>query len=78
MAAMMLAYSDSMPLGLLGLGMFFLFAALVGTGTGEAWARFGQSISRARNPKQFWLEVAIQYLAGAGLIGYFLYKFYGK
>jgi hypothetical protein len=58
--------------------MFFLFAALVGTGTDEAWARFGQSISRARNRKQFWLAIALQYLAAAVFLGYFLYKVYGN
>ena len=67
-----------MPLRWLGIGMFFLFAALVGTGTGESWERFGRSTSRAKNPTQFWLSIAIQYIAAVGFIGYFLYKVYGN
>ena len=66
-----------MPLRWLGFGMFLLFAALVGTGSGEEWGRFGKTTSRASDPKQFWLAIAIQYLAAAGMIGYFVYKFPG-
>jgi hypothetical protein len=70
--------SDSrLPLGLLFLGIFSILLAVAGTCTGEAWARFGQVISRAEKPKQFWSLVAGYYLGGACLIGYCLYQVYG-
>jgi len=70
--------SHSRPLyGLLIFGAFSLFLAVVGTCTGEAWARFGRVVCRAKEPKQFWGLIAMQYLGGVFLIGYFLYKIYG-
>ena len=65
------------PYGLLWFGIFFLFLAVGGTLTGEAWARFGRVVCRAKEPKEFWWLIAMQYLGGVGLIGYFLYKVYG-
>jgi hypothetical protein len=41
------------PYGLLIFGVFSLFLAVVGTFTGEAWARFGRVVYRAKDPKQF-------------------------
>jgi hypothetical protein len=64
------------PYGLLAFGVFSLLMALAGTCTGEAWARFGQRVYRAKEPKEFWWLIAMEYLAGVGLIGYFLYKVY--
>jgi hypothetical protein len=65
------------PYGLLWIGIFLLFLAVAGTCTGEAWARFGQRVYRAKDPKQFWWVIAIYSLGGVGFIGYFLYKVYG-
>lgn len=36
--------------------------AVLGTCTGEAWARFGRVVYRAKEPKQFWRLIAIYYL----------------
>jgi hypothetical protein len=63
--------------GLLIFGLFSLLLAVVGTCTGEAWARFGHVVSRAKEPKQFWRLIAIYYLGGICFIGYFLYRVYG-
>ena len=65
------------PYVLLIFGAFSLFLAVAGTCTGEAWARFGQVVYRAKEPKQFWRLVAMYYLGGVCFIGYFLYKVYG-
>jgi hypothetical protein len=55
-------------------GVFSLFLAVAGTCTGEAWARYGRVVYRAKEPKQFWRLVAVYYLGGVCLIGYFLSK----
>jgi hypothetical protein len=69
------AGSDLRPMyGWLLFGVFSLFLAVVGTCTGEAWARFGRVVYRAKEPKQFWRLVAMYYLGGVCFIGYFLYK----
>jgi hypothetical protein len=54
-----------------------LVLAVIGTCIGEALGRFGQVVYRDEEPRQFWLLVAVQFLDGLGLIGYFLYKVYG-
>jgi hypothetical protein len=59
--------------GLLLFGVFSLFLAVAGTCTGEAWARFGRVVHRAKEPKQFWWLVAMYYVGGVCFIGYFLY-----
>lgn len=51
--------------------------AVIGTCTGEAWARFGQVVFRTKEPKQFWRLIALYYVGGICLVGYFFYKFYG-
>jgi hypothetical protein len=58
-------------------GVFSLLLSLVGTCTGEVWARFGRVNSRATEPKKFWELIATYYLGGACLIGYFFYRVYG-
>jgi hypothetical protein len=69
------ATSDLRPLyGLLLFGVFSLFLAVVGTCTGETWARFGRVIRRDKEPKEFWEDVAACYLIGVCFIGYFLYR----
>jgi hypothetical protein len=65
------------PYGLLIFGVFSFFLAVSGTCTGEAWARFGRVVYRAKEPKKFWRLVSVYYLGGVCLIGYFLYKVYG-
>jgi hypothetical protein len=77
MASKIRAHSDQMPIGLFGFGMVLLLLALFGTLTGETVARTGL-ISRAKDPKGFWLLIATQWVAGAGLMGYLFYKFYGQ
>jgi hypothetical protein len=44
--------------GFLLFGVVSLFLAVTGTCTGEAWARFGRAVYRAKEPKQFWRLVA--------------------
>jgi hypothetical protein len=66
------------PYGLLMCGIFFLVLAVNGTCTGEAWARFGRIVCRAKEPKEFRRLVVVQYLGGASFIGYYLYKVYGN
>ena len=65
------------PYGLLWAGIFILFLAMVYTYAGKAWICFQGWAYRAEEPKRYWSEVATYYLLGLGLIGYFLYKFYG-
>jgi H+/Cl- antiporter ClcA len=56
------------------LGVISFSAAVVWTCIGKAWVRFDGWIYRAKEPNWFWWEVALYYLCGVGLIGYFLYK----
>jgi hypothetical protein len=56
------------------LGFVSLAAGVISTCTGVSWARYGRVIHRAQEPKEFWWNVAIYYLAGVLFIGYFLYK----
>ncbi len=65
------------PYTLFTFGMFLLFLAVVYTYTGKAWVRFHGWVYRAEEPKRYWLEVAMYYLLGVGLIGLFLYKVHG-
>jgi len=58
------------------LGVVSLSVGVVSTYTGETWARFGRVIYRAKEPKEFWWDVAMCYLIGVCFIGYSLYKLY--
>ena len=58
------------------LGVISLCVGMVSTCTGVAWARYGRVIYRAKEPRQFWEDVATCYLIGVCFIGYFLYKVY--
>lgn len=49
-----------------------IVAGAVFTYTGKAWVRFHGWVFRAKEPKWFWWEVALYFLCGVGLIGYFL------
>jgi hypothetical protein len=67
--------SDLMgPRGWLISGLFLLFLAVGSTLTGQTLARYGQIVTRAEDPKEFWWTVVIYFLGGAFFIGYFLYK----
>ena len=48
--------------------------ALGGTLAGKLPGRFGEAASRTKDPKQYWSGLAIYYVAGIGLIGYYLYE----
>jgi hypothetical protein len=65
------------PYAMLAFGGFSFFLAVIGTCTGRAWARFGRVVDRAKEPKQFWSLVAMYYLGGLCLVGYFLLMAYG-
>jgi hypothetical protein len=54
--------------GLLIFGAFLILLAVIGTCTGELWARFGIVVYRDENPKEFWRSVATCYLLGIFLI----------
>ena len=56
------------------LGPIIMSIGVYSTITGEAPTRVGP-VYRAQKPGEFWFAVAIWYLAGAGCIGYGLYKF---
>jgi hypothetical protein len=55
-------------------GTFVLFLAVVYTYTGKAWIRFHGWVYRVKEPKRYWLEVAMYYLGGFFLIGIFVYE----
>jgi hypothetical protein len=55
-------------------GILMFVIAVGGTCAGKLPGRFGEVASRAKDPKQYWSGLAIYYLAGIGLIGYYLYE----
>ena len=65
------------PYTLFAFGMFVLFLAVIYTYTGKAWSRFRGWVYRAEEPRRYWLEVAMYYLLGFGVVGYFLYEVSG-
>jgi len=72
---MFMPYSDLRPPYIfLILGVISLCVGVVSTCTGVTWARFGQRVYRAEEPRQFWEDVVTCYLIGLCFIGYFLYK----
>jgi hypothetical protein len=56
------------------LGFISISAAVIFTCTGRVWVRFNGWVFRAKEPKWFWWEVALDYLIGLGFVGYFLFK----
>jgi hypothetical protein len=64
-------WDDQKPHGWLIGGGFFLFLAAVGTLTGQALSRGGM-VYRDEEPKAFWWLIAIEYLGGVFLIGFYL------
>lgn len=55
------------------IGFILIFAAAVFAYMGKVWVRFRGWVYRDKEPKWFWWEVALYFLCGIGLIGYFLY-----
>jgi hypothetical protein len=66
-------HSQLPPYSLSILGVMSISAAAVFTSTGKVWVRFNGWVYRAKEPRAFWGEVAAYYLAGVGLIAYYLY-----
>lgn len=56
------------------LGVISISAAVLFTGTGKVWVRFNGWVYRAKEPKWFWWEIALDYLIGFCFVGYFLFK----
>lgn len=54
--------------------MFVTLLAVVYTYTGKAWDRSYSWIERTKDPKEYWLAVAVYYLFGLVLIGVYLYQ----
>jgi hypothetical protein len=65
------------PYVFLIIGGIFLSVATLWTYTGKAWVRFNGWVYRAKEPKWFWWQVAVCFLAGAGFIARFLYEVCG-
>jgi hypothetical protein len=55
------------------LGILSISAAVF-TYMGKVWVRLNGWVYRAREPRWFWYEVALDYLIGIFFIGYFLSK----
>jgi len=55
------------------MGILFFCAGSVFIHMGKAWVRFYGWVYRAREPKWFWWEIALDYLCGAGFIAYSFY-----
>jgi RsiW-degrading membrane proteinase PrsW (M82 family) len=60
------------PYFYLVVGLIAFSAAVIWTCTGKAWIRFHGWVYRAREPKRFWWEVAMDCLIGVIFIGIFL------
>ena len=60
----------------LALAAFLLLLGVYATLTGRASSRY-RWVYRAKEPGMFWSLVAMYYLGGVCLAGYFLYKVYG-
>jgi hypothetical protein len=56
------------------LGLILLSGAVISTYTGKTWLRLHGCIIRSKEPGEFWRTVAMYYLLGIGLLGYFLYE----
>ena len=65
---------SSLPYGVFWFGMLMFAIGVIGTCAGQIWGRNGRKVYRCKDPKVFWLGVASYYLAGIGLVGYYLYK----
>lgn len=54
------------------IGVVFFSMGVISTSTGKVWGRF-RWVYRAEEPSIFWWAIGCCYLAGACLIGYFMY-----
>ena len=63
----------SSPYIFLFLGVISFSVGVISTCTGVTWVRFGRVIYRAKEPKQFWEDVATSYIIAVCFFGYFLY-----
>ncbi len=61
------------PYILLTIGMITISCGCFFAYRGRAWTRFHGWVYRAKEPKWFWWQVALYFLCGVGVIGYFLY-----
>jgi hypothetical protein len=53
-------------------GVISFSVAVVWTCTGKVWVRFDGWVYRAKEPAGFWFVVAMYYLAGVGLIAFYV------
>jgi hypothetical protein len=58
--------------GFLAAAVLLLGLAVVGTCTGEVWARFGLRVYRTEAPTDFWTTIAIYYAFGIFFLFLFL------
>ena len=56
------------------IGIVLLVATAAFAISGEAFERFGRIAYRAEEPKRFWWDVVLCFLAGLFFIGLYLYK----
>lgn len=63
------------PYVFLLLGDISISAAAIFTVYGKVWVRFNGWVYRKKEPRVFWGEVAIYFLAGVWFVGYFLYQY---
>jgi uncharacterized membrane protein YfcA len=55
-------------------GIVLLIVAAVFTLSGEALERYGRIAYRAKEPKRFWWDVVLTFLAGLFFIAVYLYQ----
>ncbi len=55
-------------------GVVFFLWAVLGMCTGKMFARSGRPTTRSEDPNMFWLLVAVSFLVGVSLIGYYLHR----
>jgi hypothetical protein len=58
-------------------GAFLVLLAVVATCTGDVWAGHGSTVCRNEDPKEFWSVVTVYYVAGLGIIAYYVCRAYG-
>ncbi len=55
-------------------GVLLLVMALTGTFMGKLPGRFGEGASRSKSPGQYWLALAVYYVASIGFLSYYLHE----
>ncbi len=61
----------------LTVGLIFICGAVLFAYSGKVWVRFSGWVSREKEPRVFWDEVAAYFLGGIFFVGYFLFKIRG-